>query len=924
MEGKQQELINDDSPVTTGRWSPLPHSYHKLNRKIRATAEENNKATTKRYLRFVPTFLRKSFFFRRRRRLSKKQRLLQAALCFCLLFCLLPLWLYQTAASISWLLSSVSGFPFGGFNDEATLASFALSFRPFVQHAASKLYRNHTGTCWSDSGADPSALGWSLSESAIQGTTIQHIAETLEPFSLPGMLTIYSPFVKDLLRTIQKFSPAGLIFRRANLSVSPHLSRNLEHMFTVESSLTKTQGYLESGLKVVHSHKFEDGTEQPGFLIGGNHIRFRYLSTQYTTFVDSSMKTYWISHNEAKKVVVSSKTSLEAGEHGEVATLRYDFVFAAGKQYVRIDITLVTSSDLRERLTDVELSFSVDSLSRVENKDRHYKRFFWYNTGDQYGDATRAGNSYQVLYNVARNRNVPLKWYSIMEDGHPSRSFSIETILDTPEYLKEVVTSGGPSDGSNRFHWVENWYSLGNVERSSKRRISEKRLLLAGSARTSRPSYDRVFSNIDCFDEIDLSVSTDYGSKVFGVAALYNAEAKRGRGTSSTSQASSTTLMTEKIAFTREWKEWIDLNIQVYYNDFVFATTVEGTKGGRRVYAEAQSRGIANLLLACEKMYEATREQQYKDTISSLADSLLKFQILFPKETVKDTKNEQKEKEEEDELLEEDMVLVTEGTFGCYSGARRIESLRFECHVSSMLALAKAYRVLRKPLYLERLAKALTAIHVDLFEEVKTGTDGFILNIPGTASILRGNKYLSAVLPHPEADEENHAERIRRIISRSNLHHLSKQLPFLSSLNQDYNHDNIDENNQRLLDIDPILLGNLIFVRSSSFGSSGGRDTIFLAAKAGLCVRTMNYLLWLHEQEGGVGRGSSSNVLQRELEYISILRHGCLSYLRECISERDEASGGRAVQKTWRDFTEANADSQIFGLLGLVPAYLYN
>jgi len=228
---------------------------------------------------------------------------------------------------------------------------------------------------------------------------------------------------------------------------------------------------------------------------------------------------------------------------------------------------------------------------------------------DQFGVPTGAGQNplgYRYIYfpgvgDVAANSTVPQHflpqsnwngdYFVIHMRDIPDifdRSLAIAVILGNKTSLTAIDNVLAPTP--DELHWLKMYYSLGDISAGSSTQYTAKYVLLNAHDWTNMAGYDQFFSNIDSFNNVDLSLDHQYGTILYGLAEYYY-------------QSGLNRTFVERI-----WNYW--------YRMF--------TSSGNGSYMQSFPYAI----IATYRLYQKTGNSTYSAVAKSLVDKMLERQQM--------------------------------------------------------------------------------------------------------------------------------------------------------------------------------------------------------------------------------------------------------------------------------------------------------
>jgi hypothetical protein len=479
-------------------------------------------------------------------------------------------------------------------------------------------------------------------------------AKALEALTLPAIFPYYAAQVGQLVSFIRANSPPPFVFRRR---ADDHLSLESDKPEDIHlaTGLMNIHGNLRQG-ELLQGYRFHDNRIQDAAKFTGDFVKFSLRGKTYSSDIKQTLVATDV-HRDDHAVTLTHTSELRA-DAAVVGTVSYSYKVELNKPYVALSLTLKANPGIT--LSDVEATTSLDQLDR-------YSKFYSFR-GDAPSQSLDAGESTQprVL------SEGPTRWWSLTQNGNLGDSYAIGTVLDSPSLLRSIVST---EEHGKTFRHVYARYNVGNISADHPVTLSEKKVLLAGGLYNSMSAYDGVFSRLDSFPGLDLSISYDIGAEVNGVAAAYLADKLR--------------LLAHPgvrpVAYFPETRAWVDAIVDAYQTNFL-------VKVGKS-YPYIFSRGLAFVILAMDTMYTATGDSHYTEIVQRLAKVLMHFQVRGGP-------------------VANNFICNGNDTF-------------LDCHAADMVAMARAAVATSNPRFADAARRGLHAYRVN--PDADTGRDVYVL-----------------------------------------------------------------------------------------------------------------------------------------------------------------------------------------------------
>lgn len=484
-------------------------------------------------------------------------------------------------------------------------------------------------------------------------------AKALEALTLPSIFPDFVPQVGQLVRFIRANSPPPFVFRR-RADDRLMLESDKHDDIHLATGLMNFHANLRQG-ELRQSYRFHDDRTEDAAKYTGDFIRFSVKGKVYSTDLKQNIASTDV-HREEQSITLLHTSELHA-EAALVGTVIYAYKIELNKPYVALLVTVKSSHN--NQLSDVEVTTSLDQLDSLSKV--RYSKFFAY-PGARPSVSIDATDSSQprVLW------EGPTKWWSLIQNSGFGNSYTINTILDSPDRLRSLEST---EEHGGTFRHIFARYSVGNVSTDHPVTISERKLVLAGGLYDRMTAYDSVFARLDEFPGLDFSISYDIGAELNGVASAYLADKRRiaaNRGLA-------------PVVYEPETRAWIDAILDAYLSNFL-------VKVGKS-YPNVFTRGHAFVTLAVNTMYVATADSHYLDVMRLLADVLMEFQVQSG---------------------------PVANNFNC-----SINNCYLDCHAAAMIAMARAAIATGDRSYAESARRGLHSYHID--PEAETGRDVYVL-----------------------------------------------------------------------------------------------------------------------------------------------------------------------------------------------------
>ena len=484
-------------------------------------------------------------------------------------------------------------------------------------------------------------------------------AKSLEALALPPVFSAFTQQVGQLVKFIIANSPPPFVFRRRTDERLQVLGTNPED-FRVVTGLMNFHGNLRKG-EVIQAFLAHDDRREDAVEFSADFLSFSVGPHRYTVDVAKSIDNVEIRPGE-RDVTLVHVTPLGSGKD-VVGNVEYSYQIAIDKPYVKLTLAVHAAPGIT--LKDVEATVAMDKLDLLSSV--RYSKFFAAadDAASAFTDAKPSSES-----RVLREGNA--QWWAVIENRNLGDSYGIATWLDTPPQLQKLVSIG---EHKRAFRHIQAVYRADRATAEEPLVVSEKHMLLGGGLFNTMRAYDSVFSELDRFPGLDLSISYDIGAELNGVAAAYLADKAR--------LASDPKAV--PVAYEPETLTWFDAILDGYTRTFLSAIG--------STYPYAFSRGVSFVLLAADTMFVATRDTRYLDVVRKLADVLLAFQSHHGANT---------------------------GAFGCFGN----NDAHLDCHAAAIVALARAAVALGERRYADAARLGFEAYRVD--PNADTGQDVFV------------------------------------------------------------------------------------------------------------------------------------------------------------------------------------------------------
>jgi hypothetical protein len=482
-------------------------------------------------------------------------------------------------------------------------------------------------------------------------------AKVLEVLSLRSIFPDYLKEVGQMVKFVRGNSPPPFVFRRRADDRAVLKSDKLED-FHLATGLMNFHGNLR-GADLRQGYRFHDSRKVDAVEFTGDDVGFTVKGKAFKAEVKQTASAEI--RREARAVTFVHTSELRAAT-AVAGWISYAYRVEQTKPYMTLDVTVKSAPGIT--LDNVEVTTALeqmDSLSPIR-----YSKFFAH-----LGSAAPATAKAQRAPEVQFLRRGPVKWWTVFQDANLGDSTAVTTIVNSPERLRDI-TSSGEHDGV--FHRVCARYDLGTVEPGQTVTVSEKKVLLSGGLYNNMGTYDGVFSKLDDYPGLDLSISYDIGAELNGVASVYLADMQR----------LSARPGLAPVAYEPETRAWIDAIVDAYFANFPI-------KIGNG-YPYIFTRGHAFIVLALDTMYQATKDSKYLDQMRRLTDVLVDLQS---------TKGQLK------------------NSFKCND-----HFCFLDCHAAAMVAAARAAVATGDRRYAEAALRGLLAYRVD--PEAPTGRQVFV------------------------------------------------------------------------------------------------------------------------------------------------------------------------------------------------------
>ncbi len=486
-------------------------------------------------------------------------------------------------------------------------------------------------------------------------------AKSLEALSIAPVFPKFLHQSAEIVKFIIANSPPPFVFRRRTNERFEVVSDNPED-FRIATGLMNFHGNLRQA-DVRQGYRFHDDRNEDALKFTADSLRFSTNGAEYSVDLKSAIADVDV-HREAKSVRLTHRSPLKAGAK-TVGTVSYSYKIESDKPYLTLEISLTAAPGAVLRNVDVSASLDqLDSLSNVR-----FSRFYKYSSGTPEFIAAAQSSSARTL------SEGPASWWALIQSGDHGNAYAAATLLANSAQLRKITAT---EEHEGHYRHVSETYGADVVTEASPLTIVEKKVLLAGGLYNNIHAYDRIFSQLDGFPGLDLSISYDIGAELNGVAAAYLADKRR--------------LAVDRAAtpliYTNETRRWLDETLDSYMSNFV-------VKVGHH-YPYIFSRGEAFVLLAVDLMHAATGDPKYIDVARRLADVLLTFQSRKGKSA---------------------------GGFRCTGG-----DVCMDCHAAALVALSRAAILLNERRYALAVKRGFELYSLD--SAAATGEDIFVWMVP--------------------------------------------------------------------------------------------------------------------------------------------------------------------------------------------------
>ena len=479
-------------------------------------------------------------------------------------------------------------------------------------------------------------------------------AKALEALTLPSIFPYYATQVGQLVSFVRANSPPPFVFRR-RADDRLMLASDKPEDIHLATGLMNIHGNLRQG-ELRQGYRFHDNRIQDAAKFTGDFVNFHLHGKAYSSDIRNTIVATDV-HSEDRFITLTHISELRA-DATAVGTVAYSYKIEINKPYIGLAVTIQAAPGIT--LSDVEATTSLDELNR-------YSKFYAFR-GSAPSQAVEAGESTQprVL------SEGPTQWWSVIQNGNLGDSYTISTILDSPSRLRSIVSAEEHGKG---FRHVYARYALGDISAGHPVTVSEKKVLLAGGLYNSMSAYNGVFTRLDSFPGLDLSISYDIGAEINGVAAAYLADKLRLLAHPEV----------KPVAYFPETRAWVDAIIDAYQTNFLVRVG--------KSYPYIFSRGLAFVILALDTMYVATADSHYVEIMRRLANVLMHFQVRGG---------------------------PVDGNFICNGNDTFLD-----CHAADMVAMARAAVATGNRRFAESARRGLRAYRID--PNGDTGRDVFVL-----------------------------------------------------------------------------------------------------------------------------------------------------------------------------------------------------
>ncbi len=549
----------------------------------------------------------------------------------------------------------------------ACLASLALACRPSRPDPAGRVPLDETRYA--------PLIVKALYRDGVAGTTLSALAETekpidgdnwfwtddnakaLEALTLPKIFPHHLTEVGQMVKFIIANSPPPFVFRRRADDRALLKSASPED-FHLATGLMDFRGNLREGT-VWQGYRFHAGRQLTASAYGGDPVRYSLNGKTYTTPIKGPSAIDV--RQEAQATLLTHRSELRAA--GKLAgNVSYTYRVQLNKPYVTLDLDVAAAPGVT--LKNVQASTTLDAPGG--NSPVKYSKFAAYLGSERLRTAAAKRTHEPRVLNAG-----PAQWWSINQNGNLGDSLAAATIIGSPERLQSIDST---QEHGGLFHHIASTYDLGTIEGGQSVRVSERKVLLAGGLYNSMALYDRVFTRLDEYPGLDLSISYDIGAELNGVASAYLADARR--------------LQTQPnaapVAYEAATRAWFDAIVEGYIAHFHVKVD--------QAYPFIYTRGHAFVLLALDTMYVATKDPRYLTQLRELADILMEFRVRSGP------------------LADSLKCSVT--------------NLFLDCHAAAMIALGRAAIATGDRKYAEAAYKALSSYQID--DEAATGNQIFV------------------------------------------------------------------------------------------------------------------------------------------------------------------------------------------------------
>lgn len=417
-------------------------------------------------------------------------------------------------------------------------------------------------------------------------------AKALEALTLPKIFPDYLTQVGQMVKFIIATSPPPFVFRRRADDRALLKSESTDN-FHLATGLMNFRGNLREGL-VRQGYRFHDDRKMDAVAFSGDQLGYTVNGKAYT--VDVRKTSASEIRKEPQVTVLSHRLELKA-EGKPAGAVSYTYRVELNKPYLSLDVEVTAAPGIT--LKNVEATTSLDQLDALSPV--RYSRFTGF-VGAGRTETVPAGNAPEP--HTLKTGSV--QWWTIIQNGNLGDSLAATTLLGNPERLRSIVST---EEHGGVFRHIRSTYDLGTITEQQPSKVSEKKVLLAGGLYNNMALYDRVFSRLDDYPGMDLSISYDIGAELNGVAAAYLADMQRLR-----KQPGAT-----PVAYEPATRAWFDAIVDGYVANFPIKVN--------NTYPYIFTRGHSFVILALDTMYLATKDPKYIAQIRRLADVLLEFQV---------------------------------------------------------------------------------------------------------------------------------------------------------------------------------------------------------------------------------------------------------------------------------------------------------